>query len=287
MNPESHGECGEALFLTDTELDLLVQAAGTELLNYVRAAVDPAAGLLALMDQAARPADSGPDDFRTQPGGAALAIRVWAAEVARAVVRSNGFAQALDAALAHALDVSRASTLARNLVRDLSFAITRTRDLAYLLDTTLANDVDEALTHDVPLTLAFARDLDLELSVIRDRTIALDGDLDLISGLTPGFARGIARASHIARSLARKQDQAGELAALACGIPIDVSAADLSGLDVDFTDVGVLAGMVWSATTRWPPGVVERLHACSDFVRDGVFRVRGGSERQDADGVRV
>jgi hypothetical protein len=273
--------------LTDTDLDLRVQVAGAELLDYVRAASDPQVGLLALMDHADRATDSGPDDFCAQPGGAALAARVWAADVARTVIRSIGFAQALDAALAYALDISKASTLTRNLIRDLSFAVTRAHHLTCLLDRALTHDVAEALTHDIPLTLAITRDLDLELSFIRDRTIELDNDLDLLPGLTPGFVRSIARARHVARNLAREEEPARKLAALVQGIPVDVSGADLSELDVDFTDLTVLAGMVWSETTRWPPGVVARLQAYSDDVKQGVFRVRGGTEREEAEGVPV
>lgn len=261
-------------FITAADVDLLLQTAGNELLDYVHAATDHSAGLLALMDQRMRPADSKPDDFRAQPGGANLAVRVWVAQVKQAVTRGNGFAQSLDAALAHALDVSRASTLARNLVDELGFAVIRTQDLTYLLDKALEDDIDTALGHDIPMILAVARDLDRELSFIRERTTALDGDLDLVGGLSPGFVRGIARARHIARSLAREQEQARDLADLAGNMPIDVSAADLSGLDVDFIDLSVLAGMVWSAATRWPPGVADRLRACSDRVAEGRFRLR-------------
>ena len=61
---------------------------------------------------------------------------------------------------------------------------------------------------------------------------------------------------------------------------IDASGADLSGLDL--ADVSVLEGVVWTEETTWPPGIRGEVQAQSEVIREGVYQVRGGSEREPA-----
>lgn len=55
-------------------------------------------------------------------------------------------------------------------------------------------------------------------------------------------------------------------------IRVDLSDADLSGLGVVEDDV--LADVVWTSDTLFPPGMAEELRGRSDKLTTGVFRVR-------------
>lgn len=54
----------------------------------------------------------------------------------------------------------------------------------------------------------------------------------------------------------------------------DVSAADLSGVEVRHMDV--LDGVVWTRETTWPPGIVDQVEEHSDEIGFGVYRLRVG-----------
>jgi hypothetical protein len=55
--------------------------------------------------------------------------------------------------------------------------------------------------------------------------------------------------------------------------PVDVSGADLSGVDIP--DLGIVAGVVWTMRTDWPPCVARVVRSRSDRIAPGVYRIRG------------
>ncbi|GLW56716.1 hypothetical protein [Kitasatospora phosalacinea] len=64
---------------------------------------------------------------------------------------------------------------------------------------------------------------------------------------------------------------------------------DARGVDLSFLaagDVPVLADVVWSDETRWSPEAEPLVRALSEELRPSVYRIRGGSEREDADTCR-
>jgi len=65
---------------------------------------------------------------------------------------------------------------------------------------------------------------------------------------------------------------------------VDASGADLSALDL--TDISVLAGVVWTEETAWPPGIAGQVRVRSREIRPRVYRVCGGSQRDPSELVR-
>ncbi|MEO3814403.1 hypothetical protein ABGB17_35860 [Sphaerisporangium sp. B11E5] len=65
-------------------------------------------------------------------------------------------------------------------------------------------------------------------------------------------------------------------------IDVDASGLDLHHLDLQ--EVEVLAGVLWTVDTVWPPGIAEQVRARSKEVVPGTFRVSGrGTEHQVED----
>ncbi len=112
----------------------------------------------------------------------------------------------------------------------------------------------------------------IDLARRRDRALGwivrnvLDrGSLQLSGGaLNDKFAQTIAGARRIAIALARALDER----------EVDVSGADLSGMDIK---PDLLNGAIWTHQTAWPPDVVSYVKAHSTEIRPDVYRVRLGT----------
>jgi hypothetical protein len=147
-------------------------------------------------------------------------------------------------------------------------AVDRSLELAHAAD--LDHDLARALLH----AYEGAHNVVLALTLSRMRIAAIDA------------AAYLARARLTARNLVRDVDHARELAhglyAALGAVPVDVSAVDLSQVEV--TDLEALAGVVWTRETIWPLGMAERVELHSEEIGDGSWRVRGGG-RENADVV--
>ncbi|GAA4234679.1 hypothetical protein GCM10022254_40120 [Actinomadura meridiana] len=163
--------------------------------------------------------------------------------------------------------LNHALTLARDLFRDL--ALTLAHDLDLALDLARDRVLNHVLTLDRALdgALAMASDLDLPRDLTRDlarvltrtRTRGLDHDLD--HGLTMEVADILVRA--VASALA--------------SVPVNLSGVDASHLPI--MDLEALAGTVWNRATTWPVNLRELVEQHSEQIGDGMFQVRGGTER--------
>ncbi|MEU6555357.1 hypothetical protein ABZ915_34615 [Streptomyces sp. NPDC046915] len=222
-------------------------------------------------------------------------------------------------------DLTSPPALVRDFVRDLAHALAHAHDLAQspardlvgalLRIPDLARDRDLAQARD--LAFALARDLARDRALVHDdllRVPDLDQDhRDLAHGLVLKLARArrrvpdlvpyLDRALNRARNLALVLDLTHELThaltlALALALPtwpwaelreladgqVDASGADLTRVDV--SDLTVLSNVIWSDDTLWPAGTRPRIRAHSDELRPGVYLVRGGNERENANTLR-
>ncbi|WP_171064513.1 hypothetical protein [Actinomadura soli] len=253
----------------DEALDAALVAGDAELLNYVRTYADPAHALAALLAEC--PPDNQPDTMATIDPALAgpaqqIQIRVLVLALTHAVTPAHDLADDLARDLAHARDLARSHNLARTLAHDLDFLL----GLGGTLDRTLARTLVRALVrardldHALARVLAHNRDFDRGLSLARDhsRDLALNLALDLAHDLD------------LVRDLVR--DLEDSLAS----VEIDASGADLAELELAESSLTeVLAGVVWDEDTRWPPDLRESIAARSEEIRPGVYRVRGGTER--------
>lgn len=204
-------------------------------------------------------------------------------------------------------DLDRADFRTSELFRDLLLAVALTRDLA--LDLKPGSDVTHTLALDLTLARSQVldrlvdRDLGLDLAVASalgrepvgpDQTLravnhALQRALDRAAGLTFDgedagdlvgdltLVRALVRALVMLSSGAA---QVRDLIEVFAGVRLDASGVNLSLLR--FPDLEVLAGVVWSEATVWPKDVGELIRERSEEIGAGVWRIRGGSERESA-----
>ena len=187
-----------------------------------------------------------------------------------------GRTRVIDRALA--CDLTRALLQARDVTRDLMRARDLARDLTRAGASGRTLQAGHAIGLDRAVDLAGALAGDLGLA----RGLSLTRDLADARDLARGRARD--RAADLARSLHEAVGWAEELVGRSHEGEVDASGADLSALDL--TDISVLAGVVWTEETAWPPGIAGQVRARSREIRPRVYRVCGGSQRDPSELVR-
>jgi hypothetical protein len=262
----NHDEHGDSLGLTEQQLDSLLRAADDDLLDYVRATSNPAAGLAALMTRAEEPLGSDGSDLLTRRVVAVIALRGDARAIARAIddARDRDRERGMEFTRALEFDRERALSQGHTDNQALIRAFARIRSLAG----TLAQGIDLAL--DINHNLAQARVSNIAQSLLQSLGTgrARGRDPERRRGSGPVFTLELAR-GHI-----------WQLIDVLDTVPVDASAADLSHLEI--TDFAVLWGVVWTKKTVWPPQIQERVGLLSEEIGLGVWRVRGGTEREYA-----
>ncbi|TYK44013.1 hypothetical protein [Actinomadura decatromicini] len=130
----------------------------------------------------------------------------------------------------------------------------------------------------VSLVLSRARIIALTLVHILQLVRAL-GELHRARELHQALSRAFALtgAAEQDRVLEQALDLARGLARDLAARPVDASGADLTAVRV--SDLAVLDGVVWDEDTRWPLDLRERIVSRSEEIASGVYRVRGGTER--------
>jgi hypothetical protein len=266
------------------DLDAALDSARREQIRRLAATLDLDGGLDAILPRAAR---VGHDPATTTMTAARVPGRV-------APTLLDG-----EAALLIMIRV-RVRSLALSL--SLAIQIVRTHDLGRTLN--LSFDVARNLAGILDLARARADDLDRDLdsSRLRDlfpaRARELARHIDRASARDRDDAHALASATRRGRRnpRARTRDRdlaldlygrlhathgwAKQLSSQVNAVVIDASGADLSSLDLP--DVSVLEGVVWTEETTWPAGVLGEVRAQSEMIRDGVYQVRGGTEREPA-----
>lgn len=159
------------------------------------------------------------------------------------------------------------------------FAVNRHRILSFRKK--LASSIVHSLNNAAfPVATEFISELDR----IRDLLSTLALGLARDAASSPVFARDLVGAITRARNLAPDLARAlGFASALGKGIPpsvIDASGADLSR--GDFSDLSLLDDVIWTPETIWPTGIAEQVERLSDEIKPGVYRIRGGTERDSS-----
>jgi hypothetical protein len=277
----SRDEDSSAGELSYKELDAILSAARTELLEYARRAADPTAALIEIMasgqegmtghGETAQP--QAPSAQNREPVASLITMRARARSLATVLDLARGRARDLARAAVrrgrtggrhHSRTQARADDQAAPSTPSAAGPLDRARvgDLLHALDRALvrarAHDLAPAFTRgiseDLDLSLALARDIDDPRACTRDLALAKD------------VADGLERAFTILMEVLRELD----------AIQVDASGIDLSRLDL--SDLDVLVGVTWTQETKWPPGTAEGIRARSEEIRPMVYRVGGSSE---------
>ncbi|QKW32490.1 hypothetical protein HUT17_04985 (plasmid) [Nocardiopsis flavescens] len=237
--------------LTDEELDAVLGSASRDLLGRVRTATDPAELFLALMDRDGDDRPAPPPLDRAAPGpGAVNAI------IQRRLARD--LTDHLTCACAFARTITETPLPDGDLHIYMRLALRRTDSADRL-----ARGIDRdrvpggELAHEIARGRALARRVARTHDTARLRARARD------------LVHALVRAGELARAFARVLDDAA----------IDASGADLSRLELGPGDVALLAGVVWTGATRWPPRISQLLARRSLEIGPGVYRVQPGGER--------
>ncbi|MFI0410811.1 hypothetical protein [Actinomadura sp. 3N508] len=274
--------------LSDTELDRLLLAAHDDLLRHAREHTDPTIGLLALMEDPS-------DDLvvlelralthRTQKrmpeGVPELRDALLRADLPDPYLQHLTYLMTLTQALITVSD--RYPNTARAAAGDLARELDSARAVARALD--LATDLDSAraiageLARDPNSTRAVARTLALFEALYRA----------LRHAIYP--VRGLGDHARVVSEVI-ENDLNGRLVwtsksvfalVRAVASALEAASVDLSGVDVSHLqdmDLEVLAGAVWDRGTTWPASMRELVERHSEEIGEGVFRVRGGTERE-------
>jgi hypothetical protein len=274
--------------LTDDELDEALAAGHADLLEQVRTHDIPISALTALMGAAD---DKEPARDRSERPQARPAVPRDADPVTLIVRRASYLSHI------RAVDQARASLDALRNAEDLIDMISGDRpaarevvlgvvdDLALVphLDPSYLRELAEILRAGgrgglgdfdrARRAMVYARGFAEALLPIVFR------DLDMVQSSGRLFARYFdlwvdfhdlqnrAHRDRVARELEGVRERAVDL----CPREVNAAGADLSGLQV--TDPDDLVGVVWDRQTRWPPGLRERVVACSEEIASGVYRV--------------
>ncbi|WP_165969240.1 hypothetical protein [Actinomadura sp. KC06] len=264
-------------YADDEALDAVLAAGDAELLNHVRLHADPTRVLAVLLDEL--PRENLPDLTTTfKLAGPAQQIQVRTFIFGLVYDLDCGIELVHDLVLALARDFDPAH------VDVIAHAHARVRAFGHTLD--LGRTLGHALVRDVALYL--------DLDHVRDHF----HDLDRALGLDLGLARGPAQARDFVRVHIRVHALAFALDAALSGarfledflvrVEIDASGADLADLELAESSLAeVLAGVVWDEDTRWPPRLRESVAARSEEIKPGVYRVRGGTERDPHEAAGV
>jgi len=147
------------------------------------------------------------------------------------------------------------------------------RDLAWNLG------FDDASSRDIGDDLARALDHTRELVRSGPRTFPPDPDLE------PDL--DLARSLQLEQDLIRAHGHVRGLITTLQTATVDVSGADLQDLDLDLDNLDILAGVIWSELTRWPPEVADEVWARSRPIREGTWQVMDGTEPDSVDRATV
>jgi hypothetical protein len=193
----------------------------------------------------------------------------------------------LDLSTASARELIRDLARARDLAIDLAIGLDDELDLAglrgYNLDPEVAGDLGVVgglardLASDLDRTLDLARDLAQYLETYRPRPREGDDARASDIALNRDLARELTRIVDLAVALGRTLARARDRARTRAPSEIDAAGADLSR--ANFSDLSLIEGVIWTRETIWPPGVAEQVERLSEEIAPGVYRVRGGTER--------
>jgi hypothetical protein len=144
-----------------------------------------------------------------------------------------------------------------------------------------ASDLDAALerSHALALALGEGRTGHIRrIPDVGDGNFKLRRSRDLIEVLTGEINDVGVRLGKLAEALATCAESIplNQLAA----VQVDASGADLSMAHLQ--DLDVLAGVIWTHETIWPPGVENGVRERSREIRSGVFQICHGTERDPA-----
>ncbi|QKW32465.1 hypothetical protein HUT17_04860 (plasmid) [Nocardiopsis flavescens] len=283
--------------LTDDELDAVLAAADSELLNHIETTSTPFDLLLNIMAQEAR---LGVDQL--------LAVEVLHGDSAVEVIKHRHHERLLTRAIRNLrpIDALLTSLQVKKVVATLNKARQAEGDRrvrALQLAVFVMKGSDELLSNvnkiirDTAHLLSFPTSmntlgLDLELHLTkavgrsRHLTAALDGArrfpdseaIDQACDHAQILENLLTRVDNLVRVLHRDLDlDRGNAAVRAyTEATLDVSGADLSHLTLGQGDLADMTGVVWSQETRWPSNFTVKLRRLSREIRPGVYQVQGG-----------
>ena len=294
MKHSDTGDTGDRGEMTDEQLDQLLTAANSELLEHIEATANPTQVLSAITrgDRQDHPAGPGGPPTSHDPGLSPAAAMISHRIRARSLVLDLDLAydRASDLTLTLDLDLARASErdLARASDRDLTLASARTSALALTRALTSARASARNLTYGLledARTSAHASDLLAALGLASILARGLNSVRDLARDLTRALT--LDRALDRAREIDLNLDPGSELRVLRARareiaeplneLQVDASDADLS--DVEIRQLDPLDGVIWTRGTTWPADVAAQVEAHSEEIRPGVYQVRLGNTR--------
>ena len=275
----NHSDAGGSGEMTDEQLDQLLAAANSELLEHIEATTDPGHVLNAIMTRGGRqdrPAGPGGPPASHDPGQSPAAAMISFRIHARALAIDLGRGPARMLASALADDLARASRSAWALAdRALANDLARASDLAGIL----AGDLDDP--RDLVRALVRVLADDLGGLTYNEAVIAryvMQGLPDSAIAARLGLKRR-AIEKHLAQIFTKmnvsRRGIADALTDRLDALQVDASDADLSGLDIRQLDS--LEGVIWTRGTAWPADVAARVEAHSEVIRPGVYQVRLGN----------
>ena len=283
-----HSDTGGNGEMSDQQLDQLLAAANSELLEHIEATTNPTQVLNAITRGGRQDHSAGPGgppashDPGQSPAAAMISLRIHARALANDLGR--GPARILASVLAD--DLARASRSAWALAdRALANDLARASDLAGIL----AGDLDDP--RDLVRALVRVLADDLGGLTYNEAVIAryvMQGLPDSAIAARLGLKRR-AIEKHLAQIFTKmnvsRRGIADALTDRLDALQVDASDADLSGLDIRQLDS--LEGVIWTRGTAWPADVAARVEAHSEEIRTGVYQVRLGNTRDHDPRARV
>jgi hypothetical protein len=294
--------------MTDQQLDQLLAAANSELLEHIEAAASTGNVLSTIMSRQDRPVGPGglpaSHDPGRLPAAATISLRIRARALddrLRNFLKAEGI---LDRYAARSL-IQRSTgepDSARGLVRGLYDALDDALDLADLLDQYYFRKGDRYPDSDLADARGRARELAGELIRVVDSDLAraltrtLADDLpevragpraDIISQALDDLARRKLsyNSGDFARALTDALTSARALTDALDALQVDASDTDLSDLEIRQLDP--LDGVIWTRGTAWPANIAAQVKAHSEEIRPGVYQVRLGNTRDRGPLARV
>ncbi|WP_131741020.1 hypothetical protein [Actinomadura roseirufa] len=261
---------------SDEALDAVLAAGDEALLDHVRAHADPTQTLAALLAE--------PGDLASDRGAVGVSPSSVAHRPKRQIrdrVQAWGFYHEIADICDLAAVFNWVSNIhdADHLARAVRLLCVRALDLDHVVESApqgahgRAIKVLRLLRRSLDHAAAHARDLVLALGPVRtDKYLRLP---HLSGELTEDLGRALAHAHAFARLFLRSME-------------IDASGLDLTDVRLPDRDRDmVLTRVVWDVDTRWPADVHAWLQVRSEEIEPGVFRLRGGTERDPHESAGV